>query len=455
MRPVRRWPDALLGVGYLGLAALIVVAAMLAYNKTFVDRADLTLQTGTIGNALQRGSDVKLHGVPVGTVTKLETADGGATLTLGIKPSTLDELPVGTTARLLPKTLFGERFVSLVTPDGRSGRGGETLEAGGTIHQDVSDESVELEQVFDELLPLLQSINPDRLSASLGELATMLRGQGRAIGDNLAAWSDYLQKLNPKVPAMTDDLAKLASVAGTYNEALPDLLSALDTMTTTSATLVDQRTELSEVYATVIESADTSRGWVTKNQDTIEVLADESRTALEAAAPYAREFPCLFDAARRFIPAMDKTLGEGTTEPGIHVKLNVTDSRGKYVAGKDKPTFTGSGKPRCPYVTGRTGTQPAGSTGSTSSSSTASTASTDDAAEPDDEGEPAAIPAPPSNDLAQATAATGLGPANSVGENTLIAELLAPTQGMAPQDYPKWASLLVGPTLRNAKVTLQ
>jgi phospholipid/cholesterol/gamma-HCH transport system substrate-binding protein len=439
MKPPSRWPDALLGVGYLALAALLVVVAMLAYNKTFVDRADLTLQTGTIGNALQKGSDVKLHGVPVGTVTKVETADGGATLTLGIKPSTLDELPVGTTARLLPKTLFGERFVSLVTPDG--GGGDETLAAGGTIHQDVSDESVELEQVFDELLPLLQSINPDKLSASLGELATMLRGQGRAIGDDLAAWSDYLEKLNPKVPTMTDDLARLASVAGTYDEALPDLLSALDTMTTTSATLVDQRTELSEVYATVIDSADTSRGWVTKNQDTIEVLADESRTALEAAAPYAREFPCLFDAARRFIPVMDKTLGEGTTEPGIHVTLNVTDSRGKYVAGKDKPTFHGSGKPRCPYVTGRTGTQPAGSAGSSSSTGEAA--------------EPAAIPAPPSNDLARATAAAGLGPANSVGENTLIAELLAPTQGMAPQDYPKWASLLVGPTLRNAKVTLQ
>jgi phospholipid/cholesterol/gamma-HCH transport system substrate-binding protein len=439
MKPVSRWPDALLGVGYLALAALLVVVAMLAYNKTFVDRADLTLQTGTIGNALQKGSDVKLHGVPVGTVTKVETADGGATLTLGIKPSTLDELPVGTTARLLPKTLFGERFVSLVTPD--DGAGAETLAAGGTIHQDVSDESVELEQVFDELLPLLQSINPDKLSASLGELATMLRGQGRAIGDDLAAWSDYLEKLNPKVPTMTDDLARLASVAGTYDEALPDLLSALDTMTTTSATLVDQRTELSEVYATVIDSADASRGWVTKNQDTIEVLADESRTALEAAAPYAREFPCLFDAARRFIPVMDKTLGEGTTEPGIHVTLNVTDSRGKYVAGKDKPTFNGSGKPRCPYVTGRTGTQPAGSAGSSSSTGEAA--------------EPAAIPAPPSNDLARATAAAGLGPANSVGENTLIAELLAPTQGMAPQDYPKWASLLVGPTLRNAKVTLQ
>jgi phospholipid/cholesterol/gamma-HCH transport system substrate-binding protein len=439
MKSTNRLPDALLGIGYLGLAALLVVVAMLAYNKTFVERVDVTLETGTIGNALQKGSDVKLNGVPVGTVTSVDTSVDGATLTLGLDPATSRELPAGTTARLLPKTLFGERFVALVTP---AAAGGEMLSAGDTIRQDLSDEAVELEQVFDELLPLLQSIKPDKLSASLGELSTMLRGQGRNIGDSLTAWSDYLEKLNPKVPTMTDDFAKLASVAQTYDEAVPDLLSALDTLTKTSATVVDQRTKLSEVYATVIRSADTSRGWVSKNQDTIEVLAEESRVALEAAAPYARQFPCLFDATRRFIPVMDKTLGKGTTEPGIHVQLNVVESRGKYLPGKDAPTFTGKGKPRCPYVTGQTGAKPA------------SAAAAADASETVADPEPETIPAPPAASIAS-QAAAGLGDANSQGENQLIAELLAPTQGLAPADYPAWASLLVGPTLRNTKVTLR
>ena len=440
MRHTHRWVDALLGIGYLAMAGLLVVVALLAYNKTFVDRVDVTLETGTIGNALQKGSDVKLRGVPVGTVTKVRTAEGGATLTLGLKPGTMDELPAGTTARLLPKTLFGERFVSLVTP---AGSGGATLSAGDTIHQDVSDEAVELEDVFDELLPVLQSIKPEKLSASLGELATMLRGQGQSIGDSLVSWCDYLDKLNPKVPTMTDDLTKLASVAQTYDAAVPDLLSALDTMTKTSKTLVDQRTELADVYASVIGSADTTRGWVSRNQGTIEVLAEESRRALEAAAPYAAEFPCLFDAARRFVPVMDATLGKGTTEPGIHVRLNVVDSRGKYQAGKDTPTYTGSGKPRCPYVTGQTGAKPA-------------TSAVEGGPAGESDETPEAIAAPPvTGGVLEGTAAGGLGPANSAGENSFIAELLAPTQGLAPSDYPSWASLLVGPTLRNTKVTLQ
>lgn len=441
-----RLVDAILGVGYLVLIVAFLAVAMMFYNKTFVPTTEVKLTTGTIGNALQSGSDVKLNGVPVGTVKSVNTAEDGASLTLALDPDTSQNLPKDTTARLLPKTLFGERYVSLIRPDTSTGTGsGEMLSAGDTIHQDRSDQAVELEEVFDELLPLLQSIQPEKLSALLGEMATTLRGRGDDIGDSLAAWETYLKKLNPLVPTMTDDLEKLASVANTYSEAVPDLLSALDSMRVTSATLVDQRTELSEVYATVISAADTTRGWVADNQNTIEVLSEESRAALEATAPYAKQFPCLLKAAREFIPEMDRNLGKGTTEPGIHVRLNIVESRGKYLPGKDAPKYSSGGKARCPYVTGQTGTKPASTTGGAATESSAAAPQVDE--------EPEAISPPPSPSLSS-LAATGLGDANSPAENQLIAELLAPTQAMAPADYPEWSSLLVGPTLRNTKVTL-
>lgn len=426
-----RLPDALLGVGYCLLAVVFVAGALMAYNRTFVSSVDVVLTTDAMGNALQSGSDVKLHGVPVGVVSGIEPTGDGAVLTLALNPEVVGRLSPDTKARLLPKTLFGERFVSLVVPEQSIGSG---LSAGDTIHQDRSDEAVELEDVFDEMLPVLKSIQPDKLAATLGELSTMLRGQGRDIGDTMVKWGDYFAKLNPQVPQMTEDFAKLGSVATSYSEAVPDLLSALDTLTVTSRTMVDKRSDLKTVYARVISSADTTRGWVEDNQNTIEVLADESRDALEAAKPYAKQFPCLLKAARDFIPEMDKTLGEGTDEAGIHVQLNVVESRGKYLPGEDAPKFRTGGKPRCPYVTGQTGTRPAAAIA----------------------GLPETISAPPSGLVSdQAMAAAGLGQANSPAENQLIAELLAPTQGMAPADYPAWSSLLVGPTLRDTKVTLK
>ena len=37
----------------------------------------------------------------------------------------------------------------------------------------------------------------------------------------------------------------------------------------------------------------------------------------------------------------------------------------------------------------------------------------------------------------------------------LIAELLAGGQGLPPDEYPAWSSLLLGPTLRGTVVTVQ
>ncbi|MFD1826115.1 MULTISPECIES: MCE family protein [Mumia] len=422
--------DSLLGVGYFLLIAAFVTAAMLVYNKAFVSSTDVRLTTGTIGNALQKGSDVKLNGVPVGTVTSVEAAEEGATLTLALEPEIADELPPDTVARLLPKTLFGERYVALQAPEESLGG---ALSSGDTIRQDTSDEAIELEEVFDELLPLLQSIQPEKLSATLGELAAFLRGRGTEIGDSMSSWAGYMDKMNPLVPQMAEDFGKLGELAVEYEEALPDLINALDTMTTTSKTLTEQRTELGEVYANVIAAGDETTGWVKDNKKTIIVLSEESRVALKATAPYASQFPCLLRATSAFVPQMDDVLGAGTDEPGIHVVLNVVESRGKYLPGKDRPRYRSNGKPRCPYMNGQTGTTPVRAAD-----------------------EPPAIPAPPSSRLEQQFAdGGGLGEANSPGENQLIAELVAPTQGLAPAEYPSWSSLLVGPTLRHTKVTLK
>lgn len=440
-----RLRDALLGLGYVALVILLGIGTWLAYNQVFVDRADVRLATGTLGSALQTGSDVKLNGVPVGKVTAIEPRDGGADLTLALQPDVLADLPKDTTARLLPKTLFGERYVALVVPGagGDGADGGEVadpLEAGDTIHQDASSAAVELEELFDELLPVLQAIQPDKLSATLGELALMLRGNGEDLGTTLVSWGDYLGKLNPLTPQMADDLASLGRVAQTYADAAPDLVDALDSMTTTSQTLVDQETQVNDLFASVIVAADETNRWLVANSDTVIALSKESRRALEAVAPYATQFPCLFSSLRDFIPVMDKTLGKGTKEPGVHVVLNVTPSRGKYVLGRDDPVYATSGRPRCPYQDGSTQPVP---------SRTA-------AGQRGQQGQPERILPPPSARIQQTFATNlGLGEANSPAENQLIAELMAPDAGLSPADYPEWSSLLVGPLLRGAEVELR
>ncbi|MFE3999938.1 MCE family protein [Nocardioides sp. YIM B13467] len=421
-----RLRDAFLGLCYLAVVAAVALGAWLAYDQTFVDRSEVTLTTGTLGNALQVGSDVKLRGVPVGTVRTVSAREGGAELTLALEPDVLSDLSADTTARLLPKTLFGERYVALQPASGPE------LSAGDTIEQDRSDEAVELEQVLDELLPVLKAIQPHKLNATLSELATMLRDNGDDIGQVFSAWADYLRKLNPLVPQMADDLAALGRVAGHYEEAAPDLLDALDTMTLTAETLVDQQRQLADTFRSVTTTAADTDRWLERNRETIVVLSDTSRDALGAVSPYASSFPCLFSALRDYAPAMAKNLGKGTDEPGFHALVSVSDIRQPYPSGYVPKLRTGG--PRCPYVTGQTGSQPA-VTGTT------------DTAE--------RIEAPPTDRVRTFGATTGLGEQNSKGENQLIAEVMAPAEGLAPDEYPTWSSLLLGPTLRGTEVIVR
>jgi phospholipid/cholesterol/gamma-HCH transport system substrate-binding protein len=420
-----RWPKALVGVAYICVLAGLITLSVMVFNKDFVSTVHVRLVTDDVGSALQKGSDVKVRGLLVGEVTGVHTNGDGATLDLALSPAKAKQLPANVSARLLPKTLFGERYVSLMLPPSPSGH---TLRSGDQISQDRSARAVELEQVFDNLLPVLQAVQPEKLATMLGEFSEALRNRGTELGQTFVTIERYLRKFLPKVPELESDLDAFASVLDTYNTAAPDLLSALSDMTTTSKTLVAQRQQLQVLFATVSQASDTIDGFVTSNSDTIISLSKDSLPSLTIAATYSHEFPCISKALANFIPTMNRVLGAGTNQPGLHVQLHDLPGPLPYQPGSDKPQpYNDRDRPRCPYV-------PSAGVANTALSTSSSTqhARTD-----------------------PALASQDLGTANSPGENQLIAELMGPTVGVAPSQFPKWGSLLLGPVLRGTEVTVK
>lgn len=385
--------DAFFGLVYIGLAALVVVASMAAYNKVFADNIEVTLEAGDVGNALRDGSDVKVRGVPVGTVIDVQNVGSEARVTLQIEADKADWIPQDSTARLLPKTLFGERFVSLASTSGT----GAPINDGDTILQDTSSEALEMEELLDSLLPVLRAVQPAKLSATLTELADALEGQGEAIGQTMTSWQRYLNRLNPRVDTIADDFELLGQVSRDYAAASPDFLQALDDLAVTANTLTEKRAEIQTLLQTVTSSSNKTAGWVGSNQQTIISLSVESREFLQMLARYSPEFPCLNQALVEQIPLMDRALGKGTDEPGLHAEISVVPSRGRYTS-KDAIRFRSGSGPSCP--------------------------------------------------------GGGAADANSPAENRLISELLSTGSDMAPEDYPAWSSLVVGPALRGTSVTV-
>ena len=387
------------GAGLCFLLAPVLLAwlSVSVYDHDFSDTDNVQVRTDSVGNQMQVNADVKLRGVVVGRVSAIRANGSGATLTLAIPPGQLARIPADVSAEMLPTTLFGARYVELIPPaDGT----GTALTADSVIPEDRSGDAVELEQVFTNLLPLLDDVQPAQLSATLNAVSTALQGRGAELGTTLDTLDAYLKQINPQLPALNSDLHNLVKVSQSYEAAAPDLLQALTELTETTRTIADQQSQLAGLYSTTTTAADTTTAFLQQNQSTIIQLAADSRGTLTLLGQYSSEFPCTLRTLADFVPEMDKALGKGTDEPGLHVDLTSAASRGAYLPGKDTPVFNAAGGPAC-YSTPYTG-QP-----------------------------------------------------NTPQENALINELLAPQTGTQPTELPNWSSLLVGPVLRGTEVNVK
>jgi virulence factor Mce-like protein len=335
-----------------GLAMLVVLvllfwATVLQYQHAFSTVARVTLRTDTVGNQLQPASDVKVRGVIVGEVRQVDASLRGATIDLAIDPQYLDQIPANVTARLLPKTLFGERYVSLVEPENPSP---ERLHAGQVIGQDRTKNAIELQKVIDDMLPLLQAVQPQDLAYTLGAMANALRGHGTALGENLVNTGQYISEINTVLPQLEADIGKMADFADTYQAASQDLLAVLDNLSVTNKTIVDQREQLRRTFTVVGSSSNTFAGWLETNEQNLIQLASTSRPVLGMFAKYSPIYPCLLNGLARYVP-IDSASWTQNGHPAL--KLNIVVSfppRNSYKPG-DQPQYAATNGPDCRGLT--------------------------------------------------------------------------------------------------------
>ncbi len=430
----------LYGLIFLVIAALFVVLAVAFYRKTFVSVVPVTLETDHVGNQLRVGADVKLRGLIVGDVRDVRPEGDHAVLDLALDPDTVDRIPANVSARLLPKTLFGERYVALQVPTDPSGR----LAEGAVIGQDRTSSAIEIEQVLDNLMPVLRAVQPEKLATTLNAMSTALDGRGEQFGDTLVRLGAYLEEITPSLPDLQANIQRLAEVADTYATAGPELLTALRDLTVTTRTFAEQRVNLQNLYGTLTTASIDLTNFLTVNKDNLIGLASASKSTLAVLAKYAPEYPCLLKQLVDAIPGADTTFGKGSATPNVtKVTIEITSSRGKYLPGVDTPRYDDKRGPRCYPVAKPPARFPQYPEGG-----------------PIDDG--ASKPPPPHNDRPedfQPTVPQGLGGAaqvaNTPAERDLIAALVAPGLGIPPSQVPAWGSLLLGPLFRGSEVELR
>lgn len=439
----------LLGGVLLAIIALFLTVTIAAYRQDFTPVVHVSLDTDHIGNQMDTGADVKIRGLVVGEVRSIRSSGAGAVLDLALQPDKVAQIPTNVTAQLLPKTLFGERYVDLGLP---AYPAATHLVAGDVISQDHSSTSIEVEKVLGDLMPLLQAVRPDKLASTLDAMSTALSGRGQQLGQTLVSLNNYLQKLNPSLPDLNADIKSLASVSDTVNKAAPQLLHALSDLTTTSKTLVDQQDNLRTMFATVTGASNDLGNFLRANENNMIGLVTSSKPTLDVLARYAPEYPCLLKELTDSIPGEDLAFGKGTDHPKSgQFTLVIAASRGKYQPGVDTPRYDDDRGPRCYPETvppNRFPQYPPGGPVNDGSTHVAPPHGTGDGNLQD-------LLSDAFSTTPQSAAASVPAVANSPAEQQLIATLTAPGLGVMPADVPSWASVLVGPVFRGSEVTLK
>ncbi|MET0822254.1 MAG: MCE family protein [Aeromicrobium sp.] len=316
-----------LGAIFVAMVIFFVWITYAFFTKAFVDYDNVTLTTDTTGVNLPRNADVKLRGMIVGEVRKVQIDGDGVKLTLGMNPKLIRDVPKGVTAQLVPKTLFGEKYVALIPPTGDAADG-EALQAGDTISK--ADVPIEVETLLNDLYPLLEAVDPASLSYTLSAVSSALDGRGTQLGETLVTLNSYLKKLNPEVPQLVTDLDKLGTVSDAYTAALPDLGKVLRNTVVTGNTLVAKKAQLAAFFDEGTRLADTLTAFTRDNGANLQQLAKDTRPVLEMVGDYSVSFPCFLKSMATIIPRLDSAFRGGA----LHIDVELIKQPDAYKANE-------------------------------------------------------------------------------------------------------------------------
>jgi phospholipid/cholesterol/gamma-HCH transport system substrate-binding protein len=420
----------LLGVAFLCLLLAGVWLTYGVFTQKFTHFDTVTLETPSIGLQMPERADVKIRGVIVGEVLGFDATAQGATVRLGIDPSQMHSIPANVTGAIVPKTLFGEKYVSLVIPDDPSP---ESLQPGATIHHTVIP--TEVQKVLADLYPLLRTVQPADLNMTLNAISTALEGRGDQLGQDIVTVDHYLRRINPQIPGIVEDLRLSTQVANTYADVTPELAQILQNTIRTTGTLEEKHQQLQTLFTDVTSFSDTAHDFLRDNGDNIIRLGQVSAPQAAMLARYAPEYPCLLgglvNAGKREAQAF-----RGFT---LHIVLESLPRQPRGYTPRDRPVYADNRGPTCLRLPNPPWSQ--------KNPVRHQPNFKDGIDQPTGKGTDRV---PPSYGYS-----TGAGYAGSPAEAGVLKGLLAPSLGESAPDVPDLGVLLVGPMARGAKVSLR
>lgn len=413
------------GVVFLTAIAMLIGLSIAVYQKVFDQVTMVTVKADRAGLQLAKFGDVRVHGVLVGQVRSIDQDGREAVITVALEPREAEHIPENVEVQILPTTLFGQKYLSFVEPESPSDT---PLRDGAVIPSDRVETNVELNRILSRLFPLLRSVRPADLNATLNALATALGGRGEQLGATLDKLDSYLTAISDDLPTLRRDLVLLAEVADTYDVAAPDLLGVLDNVTVSARTVVEQRQELDTFFGDVAGLADTTSSILEENEANLIRVGQVTEPLLRLLAAYSPQYPCLLKGLHAYRPRLARVFRGNMIRQ--YFVFNTPQYR-EYDR-RDRPVYGEVGHgPWClglPNPPEPIGPQPL-----------------DDGTDQDDRPPTSTAPG------TQPSRVTTSGFAGTAGEQAIINAMLASSSGRPADSYGSLGSLMYGPVVRGGE----
>lgn len=311
-----------------------------SFSGTFRSYVPVTLTSNRSGLVMDAGAKVMMRGVQVGRVAHIDGGKGRVNLRLEIEPDQIRYIPANVQAQISATTAFGAKFVELVYPESPSRA---RLAAGAVLNS--KNVSTEINTVFENVVDLLNMIDPLKLNAVLTAVADGVRGQGRRIGEATTDLNQVLQALNARSDTIRRDWRSLKNFADTYDTAARDILSILNATSTTSTTVVNHSSALDALLLNAIGISQAGTNLLGTSRDNLVASVNTLEPTTNLLLKYNPEYTCFLQGAKWYLDNGGYSAWGGADRRTLQLDVALLLGNDPYVYPDNLPIVGAKGGP--------------------------------------------------------------------------------------------------------------
>ncbi len=300
------------GLRYFTITALVAVLVGGVYVLTSQGNNRTIVGYFTSAVGLYPGDQVRILGVPVGTIDSIEPRPSDVKITMTVPKDV--KIPKDARAVVMSPNLVAARFIQLAP----AYTGGAVLSDGGSIDLNRTAVPVEWDEVKKALTQLSVSLGPTNgsmqgpLGAAINQAASTFDGKGESFHNALRELAQVAGRLGDSRSDIFGTVKNLQNLLNALSESNEQIVQFAGNVASVSQVLADSSRHLDNTLGTLNQALSDIRGFLHENNssliDTVNQLNDFSKTlsdqsdnieqVLHVAGPGIANFYNIYDPAQ-------------------------------------------------------------------------------------------------------------------------------------------------------------